>query len=60
MVPLSALKQLQKEGKFGYLHPYFYSTTGNHTNKSNAVRMAREITEFLKEDHIDAVIFGSA
>lgn len=59
MMPLDALRRLEREGKIGYLHPYFYSTTGNQTNRVNAVRMAKEIIEYLKEDRIDTVIFGS-
>lgn len=59
-VPLDALNRLVEEGKIGYLHPYFYSTTGNHTNESNSVRMADEILEFLREDNIQAVILNSA
>lgn len=59
-VPLDAFKRLVDEGKMGYLHPYFYSTTGNHTNESNSKRMAQEIVEYLREDNIQAVIFNSA
>jgi len=59
IAPFDALKTLVKEGKIGYLHPYFYSTTGNHTNQREAARMAGEILEFLREDGIDTVILGS-
>ncbi len=60
IMPLDALRKLEREGKLGYLHPYFYSTVGNLTNQLNAERMAHEIIPYLQEDHIDAVIFGSA
>ena len=59
-MPLDALRELEREGKIGYLHPWFYSTTGNQTNRVNAVRMAKEIVEYLQADKIDTVIFGSA
>lgn len=59
-VPLDAFKRLLADGEMGYLHPYFYSTTGNHTNESNSKRMAQEIVEYLKEDNIQAVILNSA
>ena len=32
-MPLDALRRLEKEGKIGYLHPWFYTTTGNQTNR---------------------------
>lgn len=59
VAPIDTLKTLVKDGKIGYLHPYFYTTTGNQTNQREAVRMAKEIIKYLQEDHIDAVIFGS-
>lgn len=59
-MPLDALRRLEQEGKIGYLHPWFYTTTGNQTNRVNAVRMAKEIVEYLQADDIDTVIFGSA
>jgi len=59
-VPLDVFSKMLKEEKIGYLHPFFYSTTGNHTNESNSKRMAQEIVEYLKEDNIQAVILNSA
>ncbi len=59
-MPLDALRRLEAEGKIGYFHPWFYTTTGNQTNRVNSVRMAKEIVEHLKADDIDTVIFGSA
>lgn len=57
---LDAVRRMQAEGKIGYFHPYIYSTVGNLNNRVNAVKMADEILDYLKSDHIDAVIFGSA
>ena len=59
-MPLDALRRLENEGKIGYLHPWFYTTTGNQTNRVNSVRMGKEIAEYLKADNVDIVIFGSA
>lgn len=59
-MPLDALRRLEKEGKIGYLHPWFYTTTGNQTNRINSVRMAQKIAEYLRADRVDTVIFGSA
>lgn len=58
--PLDAFRRMEKEGKIGSLDKYFYTTVGNLNSRTNALRMAHEITEFLREDKVDAVIFGSA
>ncbi len=59
ITPVDALKALEKEGVFGSLHPYFYSTVGTGTTESEAARMAKEIVPFLKEDHVDGCILVS-
>ncbi len=58
-VPLSTIKEMQKEGKFGALHPYYYVTIGNLTLLSAARRMGKEIAQILKEERVDGVIFVS-
>ena len=59
ITPIDALKVLQKEGVFGSLHPYFYSTVGTGTTQAEAQRMANEMVPLLKEDHVDGVIMVS-
>lgn len=59
IVPLDALKQHEKEGHIGSLHPYYYVTVGNQTAKGDAVRMADEIVEELRKDNVQAIIAGS-
>ena len=59
ITPIDALKVLEKEGEFGSLHPYFYTTVGTGTTEAEAARMAREIIPLLKEDNVDAVIMVS-
>jgi len=59
ILPLDVLRQYEKEGKFGYLHEYFYSTVGTGTTQAEAARMAREIVEYLKGDKVDGVIMVS-
>lgn len=56
ITPVDALKVLEKEGFFGSLHPYFYSTVGTGTTQAEAQRMAQEMVPFLREDHVDACI----
>ena len=59
ITPVDVLKQLEKEGVFGSLHPYFYSTVGTGTTEAEAQRMAREMVPYFEEDHVDAVIMVS-
>lgn len=59
IVPWDALKELEKEGSFGSLHPYFYSTVGTGTTQAEAERMAREILVHLEEDKVDGVMMTS-
>lgn len=59
VVPLDALRKHVEEGHMGSLHPYFYVTVGNQTAKGDAVRMAREIVDMVREDGVQAIIAGS-
>lgn len=57
--PLDALRVYEKEGKFGKLHDYFYTTVGTGTTQGEAARMGREISEYLHEANVDAAILVS-
>lgn len=59
ITPVDALAALLKEGVYGSLHPYFYSTVGTGTTQAEAERMANEIIPYLKEDKVDGVIMVS-
>lgn len=59
IMPVDAMKVLLKEGVYGSLHPYFYSTVGTGTTEKEAARMAKEIIPLLQEDHVDACIMVS-
>ncbi len=59
IMPVDVMKDYLKEGKYGSLHKYFYSTVGTGTTQAEAARMAREIVEKLKEDNVDGVIMTS-
>ena len=59
ITPIDALKVLEKEGVFGSLHPYFYSTVGTGTTEAEASRMAKEMIPYFQEDNVDAVIMVS-
>lgn len=59
ITPIDALRVLEKEGVFGSLHNYFYTTVGTGTTESEAARMAKEIVPYLQEDGVDGVIMVS-
>ena len=59
IMPVDVMKEYLKEGKYGSLHKYFYSTVGTGTTQGEAKRMAKEIIPLLKEDGVDAIIMTS-
>ena len=59
IMPVDAMKVLLKEGVYGSLHNYFYTTVGTGTTEKEASRMAKEIIPLLQEDHVDACIMVS-
>jgi glycine reductase len=59
IVPIDALRALEKEGFIGELHKYFYSTVGTGTTEAEAARMAQEIVVKLQEGGVTGVIMTS-
>lgn len=59
VVPVDVVHDMVSQGKIGSLYPYLFSTTGNHTNGKEAVRMAREMAEQLLEAKVGAVLYTS-
>lgn len=59
ITPVDALKVLEKEGFYGSLHPYFYTTVGTGTTEAEAQRMAKEMVPYFQEDNVDAIIMVS-
>lgn len=59
VLPVDVLRDLEKEGKIGKLHRYFYSTVGNGTAVASAKAFAAEFSKELKADGVDAVILTS-
>ncbi len=59
LVPLDALRELEKEGAIGELHNEFISTSGLGNPLSNTRRMGKEMVEKVKEEGVDAVILTS-
>ncbi len=59
VLPVDVLRDLEKEGKIGELHRYFYSTTGNGTAVGSSKKFAEEFSKELIADGVDAVILTS-
>ena len=59
LVPLDAMREMEKDGVIGKLHEEFISTCGRSNPLSNTPRLGREIAEKIKKDGVDAVILTS-
>jgi glycine reductase len=59
VLPVDVLRDLEKEGRIGELHRYFYTTTGNGTSVGNSKKFAAEYAQELVADGVDAVILTS-
>lgn len=59
VLPVDVLRDLEKEGKIGELHRYYYSTVGNGTAVASAKGFAEEFSKELIADGVDAVILTS-
>jgi glycine reductase complex component B subunit gamma len=59
VIPVDVLRDMEKEGKIGSLHRYFYSTTGNGTAVLSSKKYGEEIAKRLIEDGVQAVIMTS-
>lgn len=59
VLPVDIMRDLEKEGKIGKLHRYYYSTVGNGTSVANSKKYAEEIAKELVADGVDAVILTS-
>ncbi len=59
VIPVDVLRQLEKEGKIGSLHRYFYSTVGNGTAVASSKKYGEYAAKELIADGVDAVILTS-
>lgn len=59
VVPLDALRELEKAGEFGELVNYFCTTTGTGTATASAAEFGTEIGQMFIDEHVDAVILVS-
>jgi glycine reductase len=59
LVPLDAMRELEREGAIGKLHDFVHSTGGAHAAVENATRIGRQIAERLKAAGVTGVILTS-
>lgn len=59
VLPVDALRKMEKEGKIGSLHNFFYTTTGNGTAVADSKKWGAEIAKQLVADGVTAVILTS-
>ena len=59
VLPVDVLRKMEKEGKIGSLHRYYYATVGNGTAVASAKKFGEAIVKELKADGVDAVILTS-
>jgi hypothetical protein len=59
LVPVDALRDLEKTGVVGKLHECFISTSGLANPLANSRRLGHEIAQKLKAEGVDAVILTS-
>ena len=58
LVPLDTVRALEREGRVGRLHDFFYTTTGNGTPVASATRFGREIAAELRDAAVEAVLLS--
>lgn len=59
VVPLDALRALQREGKIGSIYDRYYSTVGNTTAVSNAKKYGEAIADDMLKNGVQAAILTS-
>ena len=59
VLPVDVMRELEREGAFGKLYDFIYTTTGTGTAVAHAERFGREIGAQLKEAGVDGVILTS-
>lgn len=59
LVPLDALREMEKNGVIGKVHDEFLSTCGRSNPLSNTRRLGREMAAKVKQEGVDCVILTS-
>lgn len=60
LLPVDALRELEREGIIGKLFDTFLSTTGVMTSTEKSIRLGKEIASYTSAQPVDAVLITSA
>lgn len=60
LVPVDALRELEKNGRIGKLFDNFITTAGVMTSSEKSIRLGRRIVSYVTANVVDAVIITSA
>ena len=59
VLPLDAMRDLERSGRIGRLHERYYATVGNATSVETARRFGRDIARCLVDYGVQAVVLTS-
>ncbi len=59
LVPVDAMRQLERDGVIGKLHDYYLGTTGLITTVENSRKIGRAMATYIRDHQIDAAILTS-
>lgn len=59
LVPVDAMRRLEKEGVISKLHDHYLGTTGLITTVENSRKIGRAMAAYIKEHNIDAAVLTS-
>lgn len=60
LLPVDAMKEMEREGKIGKLCPFFISTVGVMTSVERSIYLGKQIVEAVIKNKVDAVMITSA
>lgn len=60
LIPVDAMRELEKRGVIGRLYDSFVTTTGVMTSSERSIRLGRRIASYVTANPVDAVIITSA
>jgi glycine reductase len=58
-VPLDACRELEREGAFARLYPYFYATSGGGGTISDMRAIGEEMARDMKAEDLDGILLVS-
>jgi glycine reductase len=59
LVPVDAMRQLERDGVIGKLHDFYLGTTGLITTVENSRKIGRAMAEYIQKNNIDAAVLTS-